>query len=76
MEASMRCEWCQQNFVQSRWWKRFCCTECQQAWHREQRKREQVQQAERRLATAQRIVTARFGEPEKVPERQALVTRR
>ena len=55
MEESvfMQCKGCGQEFRAARSWQEFHSTECQQAWHRHQRKLQAVADAEARLAQRQ-----------------------
>ena len=31
------CEWCEQEYEQSKWWQRFCCPKHKDDWHNHQK---------------------------------------
>ena len=31
------CEWCEQEYKQSKWWQRFCCSSHKDDWHNHQK---------------------------------------
>jgi hypothetical protein len=31
------CEWCEQEYEQSKWWQRFCCSSHKDDWHNHQK---------------------------------------
>jgi hypothetical protein len=41
----MKCRECEREFVPSRWWQDFCCTDHRQAFHRRKYKQEAVEAA-------------------------------
>jgi hypothetical protein len=50
------CPWCNEDFRPSRDWQQWCCTQCQQAWHRHQRKVSEMQAAKARANRAKELV--------------------
>jgi hypothetical protein len=40
------CEWCDQEYEQSKWWQRFCCSKHKDDWHNHQKSLALRQEAE------------------------------
>ena len=42
------CEWCDQEYEQSKWWQRFCCSKHKDDWHNHQKSLALREEAEER----------------------------